>query len=393
MGTFQDPTKEIFGRVLLSTAGGDEVDLAGFTSLKMRLQLGAADELTINMPAQNLDGEWRSDMGVWQVGSTLKVEMGYDGELFPMQEFEITSSTVAYPESGGENFTIRGVSELARAARNRVARAFESGDDRGVVTQICDEYGWNNGIPTDVTYANAARLKEAGKTDLELLKRIAREARLGGPRVQFGGQLIMPSPEVGTLRFARGLPSPDSPGGGWRRCHSINMNRDGGQSVLRVRITGFDPDTDEFVTQEFEADPFGGQPKVTYEGRKAATPIEDESTQSNLTLQVVEHRGQDKRERIDVLASGVYRNEDNAIELARRWFELREKLSRWSTIVTDGHPDLFPYSAFELDGNMANMDKGIWLPLYNEHTIDSNGWKCSSRAIRVVEEASISAAE
>lgn len=163
--------------------------------------------------------------------------------------------------------------------------------------------------------------------------------------------------------------------------------------MLRVRITGFDPDTDEFVTQEFEADPFGGQPKVTYEGRKAATPIEDESTQSNLTLQVVEHRGQDKRERIDVLASGVYRNEDNAIELARRWFELREKLSRWSTIVTDGHPDLFPYSAFELDGNMANMDKGIWLPLYNEHTIDSNGWKCSSRAIRVVEEASISAAE
>ncbi len=392
MGTFIDPTTEVAPKLVLSTPGGTEVDISGFTSLKMRLQLGAADELTINMPAQIPDGSWRSDMGVWQVGSTILVKMGYDGQLFPMQQFELTGSTVSYPNAGGESMVVRGVSDLARAARNRVARVFSSGDDRGVVTQICDEYGWDNGTPSDPVYTNRARLKEAGKTDLELLKRIAREAKIGGPRVEYGGRLVMPEPDIGELRFARGLPSSSSLGGGWRRCHSINMNRDGGQSVLRVRIKGFDPDTNEFVTQEFEADPFGGQPRITYEGRKSGQPITEESSQGNLTLQVVEHRGQGRRERIDVLASGVFRTDSDAVELARRWFELRERLSRWSTIVTDGHPDLFPYSAFEIDGNMANMDKGIWLPIYNEHTIDNKGWLCSSRAVRVVEEASITPA-
>lgn len=384
MGKYVDPMKELGNRAGLFTTGGFELDLSGLSSIKARLQINAADELTVVMPAQILDGLWRSDMPVWQVGANLVLKMGYNGDLDLIQEFEVVSTTVEYGADGEEEMTVRGVSDLARAARNKNHRAFK-GDDKSVIDEICASYGWTNGVTGELA-KSTARLKENGKSDLELLKRIAKEAVLGGPRLTRDKVLLMPSPGVGDLKFARGIPTKS---GEHRRLHSIQVNREGGAMTTRVAIVGWDPEKKEFVETDFEADEFGGDPKIVYEGKPSTKALKDEATTQGLVLAVIEHKGQNKSDRVDVLSSGKYLNETDAVDLARRWFILREKLSRWSNVTVDGNADLLPYTSFEIDGNLANMDKGTWLPITIEHVVDQGGWRCECRSIRVVDEAVI----
>ena len=381
MGRYIDPTEEIAAQLSLRTPGGDHIDISGLSGVKLRIQLGAADEFTIDMPNQRLDGEWRSDMPVWQVGAVIHLEAGWNGELEFIQSFEITSTTANYPE-GGDTLAIRGVSDLARAARNLESRTFKSGSDDAVITEICNEYGWKNGVTAEL-FNPSKRMKKAGKSDLDLLKQIAKEARIGGPRLTPFRELIMPEPTIGDLKYSRGLPLEP---GVYRRLHSLQTNRDGGAIKTRVVIKAYDPETNEFVTTEFEANAFGGDPIVVYEGRKAIEGIPSESTTQGLTLKVVEHRGQGKRERSDILSSGRFLNETDAVALARRWFELREKLSRWSNIVVDGNSKLVPYTSISCDGHLASMDIGTWLPVVVNHTFDSKGWLSTMRSIRVVDE-------
>lgn len=391
MGLFTEPIQEVYAQLRLTTYGGDEIDFSGLDSLKMKLQLGAADELTMSLPAQSIDGLWRNDMPIWQQGAVIVVQAGYDGEFDDMQSFEIVSSTVNYPDgAGGETMTIRGVSDLARAARNTDSRVFNAGDDQAVLDELCSEYGWTMGVESAQLLNPQKRLKEAGVSDLRFLKRIANDAQIGGPRLTRGYELIMPEPTIGDLKFARGLPAN---GSGWRRLHSLSMNRDGGANKTRVRITAFDPTENKFTVLEFQASEFGGDPQVTYEGSVSTKEMQSESSTQGLLLKVVEHRGQGEKERIDVIASGRFVDETDAEALAKRYFLLREKLSRWATAVVDGHPDLVPYTSFELDGNISNMDKGTWLPVTVDHTFDSGGWKASCRCIRVVDEAVITASE
>ena len=105
-----DPITEVYAQIRLSTEGLQDLDYSGFTSVKARFQLGAADEFTIELPAQTLgiEGlpEWRADMPVWQVGGTIYMEAGYDGEFHFLQVFEIVSTTIKYPsDAGGEMMT------------------------------------------------------------------------------------------------------------------------------------------------------------------------------------------------------------------------------------------------------------------------------------------------
>lgn len=384
MATYLDPSTEIFAQVDLRTPGGNSIDFSGLTSLKMKLQLGAADELTLNMPAQTISLEWRSDMPIWQQGAVIKVLVGYDADRELIQNFEIVSTTVNYPDgTAGETLIIRAVSDLARAARNLEPRTFDGGSDFDVISEICNEFGWTNNVDRTALLNPSERLKESGKSDLDLLKRIAREARLGGPRLTRDNILIMPEPVVGELKFARGIPRK---GGPWRRLHSLSMNRDGGHVKTRVAIIAFDPKTETFTQLEFEANEFGGDPRVVYEGAPSINELKNESTTQGLTLAVVEHRGHGKSERVDVLGTGRFLDETDATALARRWFELREKLSRWATASVDGHAGLQPYESVELDGNLAAMDRGTWLPITIDHDISSTGWISSCKVIRVVEE-------
>jgi phage protein D len=78
--------------------------------------------------------------------------------------------------------------------------------------------------------------------------------------------------------------------------------------------------------------------------------------------------------------------------LAKRWFDLREKLGRWATIEVEGHPDLVPYNAVVVDGDMAKMDKGYWLPTVVEHNFSESGWTTRLTCIRVVEDSTITEA-
>jgi phage protein D len=384
MATFVDPVDELAPQVQITTAGGDEVDISGFESINIKLQLGAADEFTMTLPAQTVDGPWRSDMPVWQIGSYFKFHVGYNGVLEFMQGFEVVSTTVNYGEDdSGETMIVRAVSDLARAARNRNPRTFDSGDDAAIITEICGEYGWKNGVSASLTNPKE-RLKENGTSDLEFLKLIAREAKLGAPRLMPDNTLVMPEPTIGELKFSRGTPLKS--GSDFRRLHSLSMNRDGGPNPTTVAVISFDPVKKEFVQVEYQADEFGGDPKITYEGAPSIEELPKDSTTQGLMLAVVEHRGQDKKERTDVLASGRFLDETSAIDLVRRWFELREKLSRWADVVVDGVIDLVPYTSFELDGNMATVDRGTWLPIVVDHNFSVNGWTVSMRSVRVVEE-------
>jgi hypothetical protein len=393
-----DPVDEVAPAMRLSTSGGMELDFSGLSEVKARLQLGAADEFTMTFAAQDMDGAWRSDMPTWQTGGTVVFEAGYNGEFDEIQTFEIASTTTTYGEDqGGETATVRAVSDLARAARYKAARAFDyaprgygdvrAGADSAV---ICKTYGWTNGVSGELLDP-PKRVKENGASDLTFLKQIANEAGLGGPRlINVGvlgssGTLIMPEPKIGDLKYLRG---PSYGVSGWRRLHRISSNREGGQIATRVAITGWDPDKREFVRIDFEADEFGGDPKVVYEGAVASKEILVPSTTQGLILSVLDYRGQSKGDRIDVLSFGRYTNETNAEELAKRWFKLREKLGRWVDVTVDGHADLVPYTSIELDGDgLAPQDRGVWLPIVVNHTLNQSGWTCELRCVRVVEEA------
>jgi|14BtaG_2_1085337.scaffolds.fasta_scaffold01621_5 phage protein D len=389
---FSGPESEIYAQVQFKTSGGYDIDTQGLSSVKVRLQLGSADELTMALPSRVMDKEynmvWRPDMSIWQNGSIIHVDMGYDGEFTPMQHFEIVSSTNQYQGSEAEMLTIRGVSELARAARNQKHRTWDQspGDDLRVIDDVAAEYGWTVDVDGSDMLNLKQRVKKAGKTDLDLLKLIASQARLGGPRVDYYNTLFMPKPVVGKLKFTRGIGDPDA-----RRLHTLSMERDGGAST-RVLVVSWDPTNQTWVEKEFQADKFSGDPVLTFEGAKSEKELRlkpggDIKTQT-LTLAAVEHSGHGSSERVDVLNSAVYEKEDGltAEELAKRYFELREKLSRWATVTVDGHPDIVPYVSIELQGDLAEIDKGHWLPLWVEHTIDSNGWMTTCRVVRIVDE-------
>lgn len=376
-----DQMTELSPSLELSGADGKVLDISGLDHVKVRTQLNAADELEVKLSAQFLDGRWRSDMPQWITGATVYVEAGYNGKLAGIQAFEVVSTTNDYSDDGGECVTIRGVSDLARAARNKDHRTF-TGDDASIIDQICREYGWSNGVTADLTFGSTVRMKENGKSDLELLKRIARDNIIGGPRLNGQNILTMPEPSVGEFHYARG-PSKFSDA---RRLHSLQVNREAGSFTTRVAVIGWDPVAEEYVEKDYEADEFGGDPKVVYKGKPATKELEKEATTQGLVLALIDYKGENKAERVDVLSSGRFMTEADADALAKKWFILREKLSRWSNITVDGNISLVPYSSIEIDGNMATMDKGIWLPTVVEHIFDAKGWRCELRSVRVVNE-------
>lgn len=384
---------EIAARVELSTESSEPIDIAGFTNIKCRLQLGAADEFTISLPAQDIEGVWRADMPIWQVGGTIRFSVGYDGRVEPVQHFEIVSTTVNYPEGAtGEMMTVRAVSDLVRAARNRKARSFGANSTYlDIITEICNDYGWINDVPSnDRTSTTLSRgddllAKKAGDTDLTYLKNVSKRVRLGAPTLTNDLRLRMPEPDVGPLTFTRGVSSDENS----RRLLSLNMNRDGGQST-RVVILTHDPtapENERFIEKVFEASEFGGDPDIVYEGPKSTQALDVETSNYNLALAVVEHRGYGKDERVDVISTSQFKTDLSAEELATIWFQFREQFGRWATATVEGNIGLSPYVSVKFDGNLASVDKSAdWLPMWVEHDISAGGWVSRMRVVRVVEE-------
>jgi len=355
--------------------------------LKMRLQVGSADELTIDIMARDNIGRWRPDMGVWQKGAKIIVALGYDGDLDPIQKFTIVSTTVQYPQEGAEEMTIRAVSDLARALHNNGERVYREANDTFVIDDVCEMYGWTNGVEADLANTRA-RIKAKGTNDLEFLRLIANEALIGGPRLDVYDTLLMPEPVIGNHVYTRGRSFTD----GARPLLNYSPSREGGADAVQVQITAWDPDQHKFVDIVYQADEFGAEPKIVYNGPAA---VQDRSTRDNstrgLTLKVIEVRGHGENEKKDVIATGRFLDEANAEDLAKRWFELREKLSRWANIVVPGHTALVPYIAVNLEGDMANVDKGLWLPTVVEHDLSESGWICRLTAVRVVQETTVTA--
>ena len=395
----KNDTTEIHAQVRLTTEDGDEIDFQGLESIKCRLQLGAADEMTIKLPAQNIDGEWRADMPIWQVGGTIKVEMGYEGNFDTLQIFEIVSTTVMYPNNtGGEMMTIRGVSDLVRAVRNNIRRSFASSDTfQTALDFFANEYNWffsaGIGVSTSDPLPEELRTKKQGVSDADYFKRFAAALGTGFPRVEIdeslGRVLVFPSPEVGLLVFVRGVSILTQIFGN-RRLHSLSMERDGGGGTSII-ISGYDKEADVFVQKEFELDDFSGDPVVVFAGpvSKQELKIPDsppDIRNTTLAIAVVEHRGHGKKERIEVITSGKFITDITAEELAKRYFQLREQLGRWATCITDGHIGIKPYITINFDGNLAAVDKGVWLPIWVEHVINAKGWLSKSRIVRVIDE-------
>lgn len=406
--TLGDGTDLVAPTVEITTIGGDSIDWSGLESMRLRLQLGCADECEITCEAQDVDGNWRPDMPIWQIGGTLKVSAGYDGAVVHVQNFDIVSTTNNYGSIGSSpTMTVRAVSELARAARNRNPRTFADKDDSKVLDAVCSEYGWTNGVsPEDVAdltldlkskFTKTGRIKARGTTDLELLKTLAADAQLGGPRIDRYGHLVMPKPSADSpIVFIRGSGASgdviDAVLEDYFALLSFSPSREGGADNVQLAIVAWDPEQKTFVEKVFEADEYGGDPKVIFSGPLATASISGESSTRGLTLQVIVARGWNKDERRDVLATGRYINETDASALAKRWFDLREKLGRWATIEVEGHPDLEPYRAIIVDGDMAKMDKGYWLPTVVEHNFSDDGWISRLTCIRVVEDSAVTEA-
>lgn len=394
MGIFPPDVEEVYAQVELYTIGGDAIDIAGFASIKCRIQLGSADEFNISLPAQTMDGVWRADMPLWQVGGTIVFNVGYDGVFNLVQSFEIVSTTMNYPDGPtGEMMSVQGVSDLVRAARNKKARVFgENSTYLDIITEICTDYGWTNMVPsneqTDVilTAGNDLLAKKAGLTDLEYLKNVAKRCRLAPPSLSVFNDLKMDAPSVGNLVFARGLTdAPES-----RKLLTLSMNRDGGQAT-RVVILSFDPSAEDgagaFIEKIFEASKFGGDPDIVYEGPKSTKALELDPSSYTLALAVTESRGHGKEERVDVISTNQFKTELSAEELATIWFQFREQFGRWATATVSGTHLLTPYESVKFDGNLAAVDKSAdWLPMWIEHTINTDGWKSRMRVVRVVEE-------
>ena len=406
--SIKNGTESVAPIIEITTLGDDVVDWSGIDSMRVRLQLGCADECEMTLEAQDIDGNWRPDMPIWQIGGTLKVSAGYDGTTTHLQNFEIVSTTNTYGSHGGSpTMTVRAVSDLARAARNRNPRTFADKDDSVVLYAMCTEYGWSNGVAADAIadktldlkskFTKTGRVKAQGTTDLELLKTLAADAQLGGPRIDRNGALTMPKPSADApVVFIRGAGASGDVADALFADHyallSFSPSREGGADNIQLAIVAWDPEQKTFIEKVFEADEFGGDPKVIYSGPLSSAPISGESSTRGLTLQVITARGWNKDERRDVLATGRYINETDASALAKRWFDLREKLGRWATIEVEGHPDLVPYNAVVVDGDMAKMDKGYWLPTVVEHNFSESGWTTRLTCIRVVEDSTITEA-
>src|SRR3990167_1267160 len=177
-------------RVLLEAQDGEWVDLSGFNSLKCRLQVGAADELTINISGRTNDGKWRKDQPIWQNGSTITVYAGYGTDLISLQTFEVVETSSNYDDD--DSLEIFAVSSLARAAQYLEARAVPRGSsDDDMFKHVASFYGWTPSADKSLTEGYHNLGKERGHSDLELLSSIAAWNDLGGPRV-IGNKLILP---------------------------------------------------------------------------------------------------------------------------------------------------------------------------------------------------------
>ena len=388
--TSDDPASDKVAPFLrLANRSDEEIDWSGLTKLDMRLQLGSADELTITIMAKDNDGAWRPDMGIWQVGATLAVFLGYNGDYDTMQSFTIVSHTVSYPEESSETMTVRAVSDLARALHNKDARVFDEKDDGAALDAVCSDYGWINLVDPELLLSNRKRVKKKGKSDLDFLRGIALDAALGPPTVDALGNLMMPEAVLGDKVYARGQAETS----GAERLHNFRPSREGGADAIQLKITSWDPTQEKFISVVYQIDEFSGDPTVVFEGEAAKSAIPKESTTTGLTLQVISVRGHGETQKRDVIATGRFMDENDAEDLARRWFELKEKLSRWAVITVDGDPSLWPYVAVQVEGEMAEMDKGVWLPTVVEHTLDQGGWMARLTCIRVVSETTVSAVE
>lgn len=369
----------------MTNSMGEDIDWSGLSSLKMRLQLGSADELTLVLPALDNESAWRPDMGLWQKGAVLYVELGYDGVTVPIQEFTIVGTTNAYADDAA-SMTIRGVSQLARALHNKDPRTYTEKNDGAVLDDICSTYGWTNLVDPSKLTNSVKRVKKKGDTDLKLLRAIASEARLGGPTVDVWGNLLMPEPITGAASYTRGPPET----AGAEPILSFQPSREGGGDSVQLQITAWDPEREKFIDVIYKADDFANDPEIVFEGPASKQPIPTESSTRGLTLAVLAVRGYGNDAKKDVLSSGRLLNEDNVEDIARRWFDLQEKMSRWATIEVGGDSALAPYIAVNIEGQIANMDRGLWLPTVVEHTLDSGGWKSRLTATRVLGDTTVS---
>ena len=369
----------VFAQVI---ANGKPMPIEGFTSIKCRLQGGAADELTIDMPMRTTDGKWRADMPIFQVGVNVDVKLGYDGTTRPIQSFELVGSDQQY---SGDSFTIHGVSSLAAAARNKIARTFAT--EAEFIAKLCEENGWVNGVDA-TALTNHVLSKKAGETDLDTLNLIAKWAKLGGPRVTNKGVLVMPHPD-GSNPFLIYRGYNDTASRGWPLTE-FSPSREGSGSLL-LQITAWDSERGEFINTVFEPDPFGGDPLVVSQSRALAK----ESSTTGLLLRLVEdHPDRTKKGRYDILQGYFFSGESDPVSLAKRWFLFRERVSRWADITVDGHYALVePHKAVSIVGDVAAVDRGVWLPQTITHTVDNSGWHTELSAIRVVDESSVKQGE
>ncbi len=107
-------------------------------SITIDQSLDMADMFHIKL--QNEEFIW-SDSDLFADGVKVKIELGYQGELHPAIEGEVTALQCSFPRRGTSTLTVTGLDKYHRLRRGRKSRSFLNVKDSDVARQIAGEYG------------------------------------------------------------------------------------------------------------------------------------------------------------------------------------------------------------------------------------------------------------
>lgn len=131
--------------------------------------------LTLVNPYPELPWTHGEHRDLFKEGSSLKVSMGYVGEVETMFEGEVTKVDVSFPESGTSTLRITGRTKLHRLQGPSKTRTFLNKSDADIVKQIVSEAGLS--AKADSTTPVREYVIQQNLGDLEFIRRLARRNR------------------------------------------------------------------------------------------------------------------------------------------------------------------------------------------------------------------------
>lgn len=109
---------------------------------------------------------------IFDLGKTVMIELGYNGEFFKMLEGEIVQIKPTYASGSPTTLTIIGFDKMFRLSRTRHSRSFKHVTDSDIASDIASELGLDSNI--DYTSQEFDYIFQNNQSNLNFLKQRAR---------------------------------------------------------------------------------------------------------------------------------------------------------------------------------------------------------------------------